>query len=129
MIAPADIHNASILIVDDQDSDALALEQMLRAADYASVASTKEPHTACELHRQNHYDLILLDLHMPGVDGFQVMENLRKIEADGYLPVLVITAQPGDRMRALKAGAKDFVSKPYDLAEVLMRVRNLLEIR
>jgi len=63
------------------------------------------------------------------MDGFQVMENLKEIETGGYLPVLVITAQPDHKLRALKAGAKDFVSKPFDLAEVLIRVRNMLEVR
>ena len=66
---------------------------------------------------------------MPGMDGFQVMEGLKDIEKDDYLPVLVITAQPGHKLRALQAGAKDFVSKPFDLAEVLTRVRNMLEVR
>jgi signal transduction histidine kinase len=66
---------------------------------------------------------------MPGLDGFQVMEGLKDIEKDAYLPVLVITAQPGHKLRALQAGAKDFISKPFDLAEVLMRVRNMLEVR
>jgi adenylate cyclase len=81
------------------------------------------------LHEKNRYDLILLDLQMPGMDGFQVMEELKQIEKDGYLPVLVITAQPDHKLRALRAGAKDFVSKPFDVAEVLMRVRNMLEVR
>jgi adenylate cyclase len=66
---------------------------------------------------------------MPGMDGFQVMEDLKQIEKDGYLPVLVITAQPGHKLRALKAGAKDFISKPFDVAEVLTRVHNMLEVR
>jgi DNA-binding response OmpR family regulator len=66
---------------------------------------------------------------MPGMDGFQVMAGLKEIETEGYLPVLVITAQPDHKLRALKAGAKDFVSKPFDLAEVLLRVHNLLEVR
>jgi len=77
----------------------------------------------------NRYGLILLDLVMPGMDGFQVIEGLKEIETDGYLPVLVITAQPGHKLRALKAGAKDFVSKPFDLGEVLIRVHNMLEVR
>ena len=66
---------------------------------------------------------------MPGMDGFQVMEGLKQIEIDGYLPVLVITAQPGHMLRALKAGAKDFITKPINLAEVLTRVYNMLEVR
>ena len=102
---------------------------MLRGAGYARVTSTRDPQAVCALHRDNHYDLILLDLQMPGMDGFEVMEGLKAIEPDGYIPVLVITAQPGHEQRALQAGAKDFVSKPYQWAEVLMRVHNLLEVR
>src|SRR6185436_18978238 len=102
---------------------------MLRGAGYVTIASTRNPHEVCELHRKNRYSLILLDLQMPGLDGFQVMDGLKEIETDGYLPVLVITAEPGHKLRALKAGAKDFVSKPFDLAEVLMRVHNMLEVR
>ena len=102
---------------------------MLRVAGYASVESTTDPNEVCELYRQNRYDLILLDLQMPEMDGFQVMEGLKEIEADGYLPVLAITAQPGHKLRALKAGAKDFVSKPFDLAELQARVHNILEVR
>ena len=83
----------------------------------------------CALHRQHHYDLILLDLQMPGMDGFEVMEGLKTNQADGYLPVLVITAQPGHKLRALQSGARDFVSKPFDLVEVKTRIRNMLEVR
>lgn len=71
----------------------------------------------------------LLDLLMPGMDGFKVMEGLKEIEEDSYLPVIVITAQPDQKLRALRAGAKDFVSKPFDMAEVLARVYNMLEVR
>ncbi len=102
---------------------------MLVSSGYASVASTTNPFEVCELHRKHRYDLILLDLQMPGLDGFQVMEGLKEIETGCYLPVLVITAQPGHKLRALKAGARDFVSKPFDLAEVLLRVHNMLEVR
>ena len=102
---------------------------MLRGAGYVSITSTMDPREVCELHRKNCYDLILLDLQMPGMDGFQVMESLKEIETGGYIPVLVITAQPEHKLRALKAGAKDFISKPFDLAEVLIRVYNMLEVR
>src|SRR5437868_4136336 len=88
-----------------------------------------DPTQVCELHRKNRYDLILLDLQMPGMDGFQVMEGLKEIEEDGYLPVLVITAQPDQKLPALRAGAKDFVSKPFELAELIARVHNILEVR
>ncbi len=129
MIDATDILRGKILIVDDQEVNVLLLEQMLRGAGYAAITATTDPGKVCELHLVNHYDLILLDLQMPGMDGFQVMENLKQIETGGYLPILVITAQPAHKLRALKAGARDFVSKPFDLTEVLLRVRNLLEVR
>jgi len=129
VISSHDIRNARILIVDDQAANVSLLERMLAGAGYTSVASTMDPREVCGLHQRNRYDLILLDLQMPGMDGFQVMECLDEIESDGYLPVLVITAQPGHKLRALQAGAKDFVSKPFDLPEVLMRVHNMLEVR
>ncbi|MBK7293431.1 MAG: response regulator [Holophagaceae bacterium] len=129
MISATDILQGRILIVDDQEANVHLLEQMLREAHYTSIASTMDPGQVCELHLVNPYDLILLDLQMPGMDGFQVMENLKEIEKGGYLPVLVITAQPSHKLRALKAGAKDFISKPFDLAEVLLRVHNMLEVR
>lgn len=129
MVSPEEMLKARILVVDDQQANILLLERMLKGAGYTSVTSTMDPLQVCELHRQNRYSLILLDLQMPGLDGFQVMEALKEIEVDGYLPVLVITAQPDHKLRALKAGARDFVSKPFDLAEVLMRVQNMLEVR
>jgi len=129
MISSSDILHGKVLIVDDQKANVALLERMLRGAGYVSVTTTTEPGEVCELHRKNRYDLILLDLQMPGMDGFQVMEGLKKIESDGYLPVLVLTAQPEHKLRALNAGAKDFVSKPFDLPEVLIRVHNMLEVR
>lgn len=129
MITPSDILHGRILIVDDLKANVLLLEQMLRGAGYVSVTSTMDSGKVCELHLTNHYDLILLDLLMPGMDGFQVMENLKQVETGGYLPVLVITAQPDHKLRALKAGARDFVGKPFDVAEVLLRVHNMLEVR
>jgi adenylate cyclase len=129
MINVADILAAHILIVDDKAANVTLLDQMLRGAGYSSINSTSHPREVCELHRKNRYSLILLDLQMPGMDGFQVMEELKTIETDGYLPVLVVTAQPDLKLRALKSGAKDFVSKPFELAEVLSRVYNILEVR
>jgi len=129
VVSSSDILTAGILVVDDQEANVLLLERMLRGAGYVSVTSTTDPNQVCDLHRKNRYDLILLDLQMPGMDGFQVMESLKEIETGGYLPVLVITAQPDHKLRALKGGAKDFVSKPFDLAEVLVRVHNMLEVR
>jgi PAS domain S-box-containing protein len=129
MVAESDILNAGILIVDDQEANVSLLEELLRETGYARVASTMNPHEVCALHRKNRYDLILLDLQMPGMDGFQVMEGLKTNDGDGYLPVLVITAQPGHKLRALQAGARDFISKPFDLVEVKTRIHNMLEVR
>jgi formate hydrogenlyase transcriptional activator len=129
MVDVSEIINAGILIVDDQEVNVRLLEQMLSNAGYVSITSTTDPAEVCELYLKNRYDLILLDLQMPGMDGFQVMEGLRAIEADSYVPVLVITAQPAHKLRALEAGAKDFISKPFDLVEVKTRIHNLLEVR
>jgi PAS domain S-box-containing protein len=129
MIAQSAILNASVLIVDDQESNVLLLQELLQGEGYTRVSSTMNPLEVCALHRKNRYDLILLDLQMPGMDGFEVMEALKTNMDDGYLPVLVITAQPGHKLRALLAGAKDFVSKPFDLVEVKTRIRNMLEVR
>ena len=129
MISPSEILHGKILIVDDLEANVHLLERILRCAGYVHIESTQDSFKVIELHRLNRYDLILLDLQMPGLDGFQVMEGLKEIETDGYLPVLVITAQPDKKLHALQAGAKDFVSKPFDLAEVLARVRNMLEVR
>ena len=129
MISAAEILAGRILIVDDLVANVRLLEQMLRSAGYASIDSTIDPRAVCALHRQNHYDLILLDLLMPGMDGFAVLEELKGIEVERYVPVLVITAQPGHKLRALQAGAKDFISKPIDLVEAKARIHNMLEVR
>lgn len=129
MVDPKAILNASILIVDDQQANVQLLEEMLRDVGYQRISSTMDPYTVCEKHRQNRYDLILLDLQMPGMDGFEVMEGLKEIEIDGYVPILVITAQPDHKLRALTSGAKDFISKPFAVVEVQTRIHNLLEVR
>jgi PAS domain S-box-containing protein len=129
MLEPSEILNASILVVDDQEANVLLLEQMLQNAGYTNIATTMDPCKVCDMYAQNNYDLILLDLQMPVMDGFEVLENLKKLEPSGYSPVLVITAQPNHKLRALQAGAKDFVSKPFDLIEVQTRIHNMLEVR
>ena len=129
MIEQDELLDASILIVDDQPSNVMLLEQMLSNAGYRRVSSTMDPQAVCGLHAEHDFDLILLDLQMPVMDGFQVMAELKKIETHDYLPVLVITAQPGHKLQALQTGAKDFVSKPFDLIEVQTRIHNMLEVR
>ena len=123
------VRSASILVVDDIDADARLIEAMLAGSGYTAVASTSDPRQVAELHRRNRYDLIVLDLMMPGMDGFQVLEELKKVEPTGFLPVLVVTAEPEHMARALGAGARDFISKPVRMAELLARVHNLLEVR
>ena len=129
MISNADILHARILIVDDLAVNVRLLEQMLRGAGYTCIDSTMDSREVCELHRKSPYDLILLDLMMPAMDGFAVLAGLKSIEADRYVPVLVITAQPAHKLRALQAGAKDFISKPIDLVEAKARIHNMLEVR
>jgi diguanylate cyclase (GGDEF)-like protein/PAS domain S-box-containing protein len=133
----SDIFNAKILIVDDRKDNVELIHRMLSRAGYTSVESTMNPLEVCDLHRAKRYDLILLDLMMPIMDGFQVMEGVKTIEAEAkssleqceYLPVLVITAQPEHKERALSAGAKGFITKPFDRLAVLTHIRDVLEIR
>lgn len=128
-VSESDILDARILLVDDQENNIDLLRQLLGGAGYTRVTWTMNPQEVCALHRKNRYDLILLDLQMPGMDGFQVIEALKTNDTDSYLPVLVITAQPGHKLRALQAGARDFISKPFDLVEAGARIRNMLEVR
>ena len=128
MVGSFDILNASVLIVDDQNANVRLLERILAGSGYTSVASTMDPLAVCELHRKNRYDLILLDLKMPRMDGFEVMKGLKKIETDGHLPVLVITAQSEYQQRAMQAGARDFLAKPFVRVDVLTRISNALHM-
>jgi PAS domain S-box-containing protein len=129
MIHADNIFHANILIVDDQESNIELLQQLLADNGYNNVHTTQKPEGVCALHRKCNFDLILLDLQMPVMDGFAVMEGLKTSTSDDYLPVIVLTAQPGHKLRALQAGAKDFISKPFDLVEVKTRIYNMLEVR
>ncbi len=129
MVKPEDILNARILIVDDQETNATSLQQLLREVGYTDVSFTTNPREVSELYAKNGYDLILLDVLMPGMNGFEVMQALHELEPDGYLPVIAVTAEPAHKVSALKAGAKDFISKPFDVEEALLRIHNMLEVR
>ena len=109
MIGSTDILNAKVLIVDDQLANVQLLEQMLHGAGYACVTSTTNPGDACGLHLKNRYDLILLDLQMPGMDGLEVMHQLRNNDTWKDIPIIALTAlaMPGDRERCLAAGANE----------------------
>lgn len=128
MISESEILRAHILIVDDQEANVDLLTQMLEDSGYLHVASTQQPLDVCAMHRENRYDLILLDLQMPVMDGFQVMQALKTNQEDAFLPVIVITAQPGHKLQALQSGARDFISKPFDVIELRTRIRNTLEV-
>ena len=129
MNRPIDLNQSRILVVDDESAIRRLLSMELRAAGYADVTLCGDSRKVAELHREHRYELILLDLCMPHMDGYQVMAALNEIETDGYLPVLVITAEPKEKTRALRAGAKDFISKPFERTELITRVKNLLEVR
>jgi putative two-component system response regulator len=124
--------HARILIIDDQPENVTLLRRVLSRAGYREVQSTSEPSQAEKLYETYGPDLVLLDLHMPEMDGFAVLEQLRSLMARStYLPILVLTGDhdPLKRRRALAAGATDFLAKPFDTAEVVLRIRNLLETR
>lgn len=129
MISQADIYAAKILIVDDQDVNLRLLEHLLGSGGYSAISSTLDARAVAGLHQRHQFDLIILDLVMPGMRGYEVMDALRPLELEGYLPVLVIAADPDAKMAALEAGARDFISKPFDALEVLTRIRNMLEVR
>jgi two-component system cell cycle response regulator len=129
MIGRSDILDASILIVDDREANVSLIAQILSEDGYTRVTTTTDSMEVCALHRKNRYDLIVLDLQMPGMDGFQVMDGLKTDEPEDYLPVIVLTAQPAHKLRALRAGARDFISKPFELVDVTTRIHNMLEVR
>lgn len=126
----ADLSAAQILVVDDNPANLALLAGLLSADGYINVTCETDPHKAVALAEQQVFDLVLLDINMPGMDGFEVMERLRD-SVEAYLPVIVLTAQKDrqTRMRALAAGARDFLTKPFDRLEVLHRIRNTLEAR
>src|SRR5690242_849930 len=121
-----------ILIVDDEPANVMLLERVLEQGGYTAVRSTTDSRQVLKLFDEFQPDLVLLDLLMPHVDGFQVMRQLMaRVKSHSYLPILVLTADITARAKqeALSAGAKDFLTKPFDLTEVLLRIHNLLETR
>lgn len=125
------ISNAKILIVDDNPANVMLLEKLLKISGYNNIKTTTDSRKTFALYTEFKPDLLLLDFRMPYLDGFQVMEQLNSYKEDDYLPIVMITAQDDreHRLKALKTGAKDFIAKPFDNTEVIMRIRNILEIR
>lgn len=126
---PVDVHGANILIADDQEANLELLESLLKEEGYIHIHTTRDPEQIFELHQEHNFDLILLDMEISGTDGFQVMKKLQTNIDDPYLSLIIFTANPEHKLRALQAGAKDFISKPFDLVEVVTRMRNILEVR
>ncbi len=132
MLDSEQFRKARILIVDDQPANVRLLERILAGAGYSNVVGTTDPFLVAGIVAEGEPDLILLDLLMPEKDGLAVMQELAgQIPASTYLPILVLTADTTAeaKLRALSMGAKDFLTKPFDRAEALLRIRNLLETR
>lgn len=132
MITEADILQSRLLLVDDQPANLRMLEEMLAREGFTQVLSVAEPRRALDLYTAFDPDLVILDLMMPELDGYAVLEQLSRLrQPDDYRPVLVVTADATTeaRRRALALGARDFLTKPFDQVEAMLRVWNLLETR
>jgi len=126
------LHGARILAADDEEPNLRLLRRMLERAGFHHLTTTADPAQALPLFHAVRPDLVILDLHMPGMDGMRVLEQLRPLlDAEGWLPVLMLSGDltPEARQRALANGARDFLAKPFDPAEAVLRIRNLLEMR
>jgi putative two-component system response regulator len=123
--------NARILVVDDEDANIEILRRILTRAGFTRVESTNDSRQATPLYVEHRPDLILLDLHMPHLDGLEVMDQLNEIAEASYLPILILSGDltPEARRDALSRGAKDFVNKPFQQDELLLRIKTLLETR
>ena len=129
---PSDLHGCRVLVVDDEEANVRALSRLLARAGYTEVESTTDPREVPGIFAEFRPDLLLLDLRMPHMDGFQIMEHLQGEISEGeYFPILVLTGDlsPEVREQALSMGARDFVTKPFDSTEALLRIKNLLEAR
>lgn len=123
---------AKVLIVDDQEYNVSLLERILGKSGFVNVFSTTDPHHIQQLLTEVNPDIILLDLHMPGMDGIQALKLIREqMGEDSYLPVLMLTADntPKAKQEGLQAGVNDYLTKPYDRTEVVLRINNLLKTR
>jgi len=120
---------ARILIVDDESVNLKLLDRMLSAQGYSNLVLVQDSRQVLEIYRQTRTDLILLDINMPHLDGFEVMEQLKALNDPLFPPVVILTAQHGQDflLRALNSGARDFITKPFYCNELLARVRNMLD--
>jgi putative two-component system response regulator len=130
MVDEKTIKDAKILVVDDQPANVTLIEKILEIDGYLNVISTTDPTQVESIYMEQNSDLILLDLNMPIMDGYQVLEKVREVDPD-YPPIIVLTAQSDrdSRIKALDLGARDFLAKPFDRVELMTRIRNMLEVR
>lgn len=130
MIEEKTIKAAKILIVDDQPANVTLIEKMLDIDGYINVLSTTDPTQVESIYLEQNSDLVLLDLNMPVMDGYEVLSKIREVDPD-YPPIIVLTAQSDreSRIKALDLGARDFLAKPFDRVELMTRIRNMLEVR
>jgi cyclic di-GMP phosphodiesterase len=130
MITQQQILNANILIIDDEPANVMVLEETLKQRGYTSLKCITDPREALESYKALEPDLVLLDLNMPHLNGFQVMEQIKEADPKSNVPIMILTAQidQGTRLRGLDAGARDFLTKPFDILEVSLRIQNMLEI-
>ena len=127
MPASTDHHGARILIVDDQPSNVRLLEHTLARGGFVAVSSTDDPSAVAALHRENRYALIILDLQMPEMNGFEVMQALQEMAATHPVTILVMSAGSTQKAAALEGGATRFLEKPFVLADVVNLVTSMLE--
>ncbi len=130
MLEENTIKEAKILIVDDQPANVTLIEKMLDIDGYINVIATTDPTQVESIYMEQNSDLVLLDLNMPVMDGYQVLAKIREVDPD-YPPIIVLTAQSDreSRIKALDLGARDFLAKPFDRVELMTRIRNMLEVR
>jgi len=131
LITEEQFHRAKILIVDDEPANIRLLEGLLKGKGYACIESVTDPRKVLELYQEFQPDLVLLDLNMPHLKGLQVLEQLNNLDQKYPAPIMILTAQTDieSKLRVLALGARDFLSKPFDLIELSIRIRNLLEVR
>lgn len=135
MPEPADLNalvlHSRILLVDDNAINLSVLEAMLRKAGYCEIHCCTDPFEVRERYHQQTPDIVLLDIHMPGLSGLEVLAQLAEDYPGGWLPVVMLTADtaPDLRRKALSSGARDYITKPFDKAEVLLRVNNILLVQ
>jgi DNA-binding response OmpR family regulator len=131
MITAEKIRNAKILIIDDEPANIMVLEETLKQSGHTAIKTTTDPREALATFKEYQPDLVLLDLNMPHLNGFQVLELIKQVDPENNVPIMILTAQidQSTRLQALDSGVREFLTKPFDILEVSLRIRNMLEMR